>query len=112
MGGDIEIDYNQVKGNLDLVDKVKEFATVSQMVEFSTMISTTKNKNNKTSFTRIKAVDQNYPLYGEVIYEPIGSLENLNKIDNTIIVNENIFKNLKLKINDIVKVQNKEFKVI
>ena len=82
------------------------------MVEFSTMISTTKNKNNKTSFTRIKAVDQNYPLYGEVIYEPIGSLENLNKIDNTIIVNENIFKNLKLKINDIVKVQNKEFKVI
>ena len=40
------------------------------------------------------------------------TLENLNKIDNTIIVNENIFKNLELKINDIVKVQNKEFKVI
>ena len=82
------------------------------MVEFSTMISTTKNKNNKTSFTRIKAVDQNYPLYGDVIYEPIGSLEKLNRIDNAIMVNENIFKNLKLKINDIVKVQNKEFKVI
>ena len=82
------------------------------MVEFSTMISTTKKKNNKTSFTRIKAVDQNYPLYGDVIYEPSGSLKNLNKIENTIMVNENIFKNLKLKINDIVKVQNKEFKVI
>jgi len=112
LGGDLEIDYNNKEGDRSLINQVKSFSTVSQMVEFSTMISTTKNKNNKTSFTRIKAVDQNYPLYGEVIYEPIGSLENLNKIDNTIIVNENIFKNLELKINDIVKVQNKEFKVI
>ena len=50
LGGDIEIDYNQVKGNLDLVDKVKEFATVSQMVEFSTMISTTKKKLSHVDF--------------------------------------------------------------
>ena len=112
LGGDLEIDYNNKEGDRSLINQVESFSTVSQMVEFSTMISTTKNKNNKTSFTRIKAVDQNYPLYGEVIYEPIGSLENLNKIDNTIIVNENIFKNLELKINDVVKVQNKEFKVI
>ena len=112
LGGDLEIDYNNKEGDRSLINQVESFSTVSQTVEFSTMISTTKNKNNKTSFTRIKAVDQNYPLYGEVIYEPIGSLENLNKIDNTIIVNENIFKNLELKINDIVKVQNKEFKVI
>ena len=112
LGGDLEIDYNNKEGDRSLINQVESFSTVSQIVEFSTMISTTKNKNNKTSFTRIKAVDQNYPLYGEVIYEPIGSLENLNKIDNTIIVNENIFKNLELKINDIVKVQNKEFKVI
>ena len=44
LGGDIEIDYNQVKGNLDLVDNVKDFATVSQMVEFSTMVSTIDKK--------------------------------------------------------------------
>ena len=66
LGGDIEIDYNQVKGNLDLVDKVKEFATVSQMVEFSTMVSTIDKEKNKSSFTRVKSVDANYPLYGEV----------------------------------------------
>ncbi len=112
LGGDLEIDYNNKEGDRSLINQVRSFSTVSQMVEFSTMISTTKKKNNKTSFTRIKAVDQNYPLYGDVIYEPSGSLKNLNKIENTIMVNENIFKNLKLKINDIVKVQNKEFKVI
>ena len=41
LGGDIEIDYNRNQGNLDLVNQVKEFATVSQMIEFSTMLSTT-----------------------------------------------------------------------
>ena len=62
LGGDIEIDYNQVKGNLDLIDKVKDFATVSQMVEFSTMVSTIDKEKNKSSFTRVKSVDANYPL--------------------------------------------------
>ena len=42
LGGDLEIDYNRVQGNLDLVNEVKTFATISQMVEFSTMLSTTK----------------------------------------------------------------------
>ena len=112
LGGDLEIDYSNKEGDKGLISQVESFSTVSQMVEFSTMISTIKKTNNKTSFTRIKAIDQNYPLYGNVIYEPMEALENLNKIDNTIMVNENIFKNLNLKINDIVKVQNKEFKVI
>jgi putative ABC transport system permease protein len=40
LGGDLEIDYNRNKGNLELVNKVKEFATISQMIEFSTMVST------------------------------------------------------------------------
>ena len=112
LGGDLEIDYSNKEGDKSLISQVESFSTVSQMVEFSTMISTIKKTINKTSFTRIKAIDQNYPLYGNVIYEPMEALGNLNKIDNTIMVNENIFKNLNLKINDIVKVQNKEFKVI
>ena len=112
LGGDIEIDYNQVKGNLDLVNKVKEFATISQMVEFSTMVSTIDKEKNKSSFTRIKSVDADYPLYGEVAYEPKGALEKLNEENNTILVNENIFKNLNLQIDEIVKVQDQEFKVV
>ena len=112
LGGDIEIDYNQANGNLDLVDKVKEFATVSQMVEFSTMISTINREKNKSSFTRVKSVDSNYPLYGKVVFEPNDALEKLNKEKNTILVNENIFKNLNLQINEIVKVQDQKFKIV
>ncbi len=112
LGGDLEIDYNNREGDRNLIKQIKKISTVSQIVEFSTMISTIEKKLNKTSFTRIKAIDQNYPLYGNVVFEPVGSLKKLNEIDNTIMVNENIFKNLDLKINDIVKVQNKKFKVI
>ena len=112
LGGDIEIDYNNKEGDQTKIDKITKFATVSQMVEFSTMISTVNKKINKTSFTRVKSVDQFYPLYGKALYEPNDALEKLNQIESSILVNENIFKNLNLKINDIVKVQDKEFIVI
>ena len=112
LGGDIEIDYNRNVGNLELINQVKEFATVSQMVEFSTMISTTNQSKNKSIFSRIKTVDQNYPLFGKVGYEPSGAFEKLQTIENTILVNENIFKNLNLKINDKIKVQDQLFTVI
>ena len=108
LGGDIEIDYNRNVGNLELINQVKEFATVSQMVEFSTMISTT----NKSIFSRIKTIDENYPLFGKLGYEPSGAFEKLQTTENTILVNENIFKNLNLEINDKIKVQDKLFTVI
>ena len=56
LGGDIEIDYNNREGDQTKIDKITKFATVSQMVEFSTMISTVNKKINKTSFTRVDAI--------------------------------------------------------
>ena len=77
LGGDIEIDYNRIKGNDNLIDKINQFSTVSQIVEFSTMISKIDENQNKSLFARVKTVDKNYPLYGEVIYEPINALEKI-----------------------------------
>jgi len=112
LGGDLEIDYNRNQGNLDLVNKVKEFATVSQMIEFSTMLSTTGREKNKSLFTRIKTVDEKYPLYGNVVYEPIGAYERMQKEANTILINESLSKTLNIKINETVKVQDQNFTVI
>ncbi len=112
LGGDLEIDYNRNQGNLDLVNKVKEFSTISQMIEFSTMLSTTERTKNKSLFTRIKTVDEKYPLYGEVVYEPEDAYERMQKEPNTILVNESLSKTLNLKINEKVKVQNQNFTVI
>ena len=112
LGGDLEIDYNRNPGNLDLVNKVKEFATVSQMIEFSTMFSTTGREKNKSLFTRIKTVDEKYPLYGNVVYEPIGAYERMQKEPYSILINESLSKTLNIKINEKVKVQDQNFTVI
>ena len=112
LGGDLEIDYHSVEGNLELVNKVKEFTTISNMVEFSTMISTTREANNQSLFTRIKTVDEKYPLYGTVVHEPEGAINQIHNEPNTILVNENIFKTLSLTINEEIKVQNQIFKVV
>ena len=112
LGGDLEIDYNRNQGNLDLVNQVKEFATVSQMIEFSTMLSTTGEEKNKSLFTRIKTVDEKYPLYGEVDYEPIEAYERMQREPNTILINESLSKTLNIKINEQVKVQDQNFTVI
>jgi len=112
LGGDLEIDYNRNEGNLDLVNQVKEFTTISQMIEFSTMVSTTDREKNKSLFTRIKTVDTKYPLYGEVDYEPAGAFDRMHNEPNTLLINESLSKNLNLKINDKVKVQNQLFTII
>ena len=111
LGGDVEIDYNRVQGNLELVDKVRKFTTISVMVEFTTMVSSV-NDNNQSLFTRIKTVDKKYPLYGEVVHEPVGAMDRIHQEKNTIIVNENIFKTLDLKVNEKIKVQNQLFTVV
>ncbi len=112
LGGDLEIDYNRNQGNLDLVNQVKKFATVSQMIEFSTMLSTTGRERNKSLFTRIKTVDEKYPLYGEVDYEPIEAYERMQREPNTILINESLSKTLNININEQVKVQDQNFTVI
>ena len=112
LGGDLEIDYNRNQGNLNLVNKVKEFSTVSQMIEFSTMLSTVDRTKNKSLFVRIKTVDEKYPLYGKVIYEPKGAFDRMQVEPNTLLINESLSKTLKIKINEKVKVQDQIFTVI
>ena len=76
------------------------------------MLSTTGREKNKSLFTRIKTVDEKYPLYGEVVFEPEGAYERMQKEPNTILINESLSKTLRIKINEQVKVQDQNFTVI
>jgi len=82
------------------------------MIEFSTMVSTIDRDKNKSLFTRIKTVDTKYPLYGEVNYEPAGAFDRMHNEPNTLLINESLSKNLNLKIDDKIKVQNQLFTII
>ncbi len=112
LGGDLEIDFNSEEPRKNLITDLKKFSHVTEIVKFSTMVSVTNNIDNVTTFTRINSVDKNYPLYGKVDVEPKDSLLKLNQIENTIVVNEKIFKKLNLKINQNIKIQNKDFRVV
>ena len=76
------------------------------------MLSTTGREKNKSLFTRIKTVDEKYPLYGNVVYEPIGAYERMQKEPYSILINESLSKTLNIKINEKVKVQDQNFTVI
>ena len=112
LGGDVEIDYNRVAGDPALLNQVKAFATVSQMIEFSTMLSSYQKEKKASLFTRVKTVDELYPLYGSVQVQPPGALKRIHTEDKTILVNENIFNTLQLKIGETIKVQDQLFTVV
>jgi putative ABC transport system permease protein len=82
------------------------------MIEFSTMVSTIDREKNKSLFTRIKTVDTKYPLYGSVNYEPAGAFDRMHNEPNTLLINESLSKNLNLKINEKIKVQDQLFTII
>ena len=82
------------------------------MIEFSTMVSTINREKNKSLFTRIKTVDTKYPLYGSVNYEPSGAFDRMHREPNTLLINESLSKNLNVKLNDKIKVQNQLFTII
>jgi len=76
------------------------------------MVSTIDREKNKSLFTRIKTVDTKYPLYGSVDYEPAGAFDRMHNEPNTLLINESLSKNLNLKINEKIKVQNQLFTII
>ena len=45
-------------------------------------------------------MDEKYPLYGNVVYEPIGAYERIQKEPYSILVNESLSKTLYIKINN------------
>ena len=95
--------------NLRFLNELKESFFISEIVEFTSIIKT-KNEENQT--TRIKVIDNFYPLVGKVVVEPANSLEILKTMPNTILIYETTQKNLDLKLGEKIKIQNTTFEVI
>ena len=109
LGGDLELSTKNEALNLRFLNKLKESFFISEIVEFTSIIKT-KNEENQT--TRIKVIDNFYPLVGKVVVEPANSLEILKTMPNTILIDETTQKNLDLKLGERIKIQNTTFEVI
>lgn len=71
----------------------------SASIQFLSMISNESGEENSLSF--IKAVETNYPFYGEMKTEPEAAYRNLKP--NQVLLDKSLVENLKLKIGDRVR---------
>ncbi|MFT7466763.1 MAG: putative ABC transport system permease protein, partial [Brevundimonas sp.] len=64
-------------------------------------------------FTELRAVGDNYPLYGEIVTTPLGASKKiyLNTQKPTVLINESIQNLLQLEIGDDVVIMGKSFEV-
>ena len=83
--------------NRDHLNELKENFFITEVIEFTSILRT-KNKESKT--TRIKVIDNFYPLLGEVKVEPSNSLELLKTKADSILIDKTTKKNLDLKIGE------------
>ena len=109
LGGDFEISTKNKELNKNYLEILKNNFSISEMIEFTTILRT-NNKQNKT--TRIKIIDKFYPLIGQIEVEPINALKRLKMEPETILIDETMQKSLDLKLGDKIKIQNVSFKVI
>ncbi len=109
LGGDLELSTKNKALDLNFLNELKESFLVAKVFEFTSIIRTL-GEESKT--TRIKVIDEFYPLIGNVIVEPTDSLKLLKMKPNTILIDKTIQKNLGLKLGNRVKIQNISFEVI
>ncbi len=109
LGGDLELSTNNKALDSNFLKKLRESFIITEVIEFTSIIRT-RNEENKT--TRIKVIDNLYPLLGKTIVEPVNSLKILKTKPNTILIDKTTKKNLNLKLGEKVRIQNISFEVI
>ena len=72
LGGDLELATKNKPLNLNFLEKLKENYSITEIVEFTTILRA-NNKDSKA--IRIKAIDNFYPLVGEVKVNPLTLLK-------------------------------------
>ena len=109
LGGDLELSTKSNALNDQFLDELKDRFFMTEVVEFTSIIKTA-NEQNKT--TRIKVIDNFYPLIGNVKVEPSNSLRLLKTKPNSILIDKTTKNYLDLKIGEKIKIQNTLFEVI
>ncbi|EMJ88692.1 ABC transporter permease [Leptospira meyeri] len=102
MGADIALQSPQeiTKTAEKLVEtSLPKGSETSASIQFLSMISNESGEENSLSF--IKAVEINYPFYGEMKTEPEAAYRNLKP--NQVLLDKSLVENLKLKIGDRVR---------
>ena len=110
LGGDIQITSGIEPLPKAIIEELTDLGEISTAVELATMVS---KKGQVSVFTELRAVDDNYPLYGEIETIPEGASEKLffSAQKPTVLINKSIQKLLQVKTGDDVVIMGKRFEV-
>jgi len=109
LGGDAEIETNIKILDQEIIEKIKSIGKISLNTSLTSMASNGNDKNSKTAFIRLRAVDDNYPLYGSITISHPNRLKLFYTEDNQVLINENLSRNLNVKTGDTILLRNHQF---
>ena len=110
LGGDIQVTSGIDPLPEKIIDEFDTLGKVSTAIEFATMLS---KEGESPVFTEMRAVDDNYPLYGNIETIPQIASERIfvNSQKPSVLINESIQKLLKLSFGDDVVIMGQKFEV-
>ena len=110
LGGDIQVTSGIDPLPEKIIDEFDTLGKVSAAIEFATMLS---KEGESPVFTELRAVDDNYPLYGNIETIPQIASERIfvNSQKPSVLINESIQKLLKLSFGDDVVIMGQKFEV-
>ena len=111
LGGDIQVTSGIDPLPEKIIDEFDTLGKVSTAIEFATMLS---KEGESPVFTELRAVDDNYPLYGNIETIPQIASERIfvNSQKPSVLINESIQKLLKLSFGDDVVIMGQQFEVV
>jgi len=109
LGGDAEIETHIKSLDQEIIKEIKSIGKISLNTSLTSMASNGNDKNSKTAFIRLRAVDDNYPLYGSITTSHPNRLKLFYTEDNQVLINENLSRNLNVKAGDTILLRNHQF---
>ena len=109
LGGDAEIETHIKSLDQEIIEEIKSIGKISLNTSLTSMASNENDKNSKTAFIRLRAVDDNYPLYGSITTSHPNRLKLFYTEDNQVLINENLSRNLNVKAGDTILLRNHQF---
>ena len=110
LGGDIQISSGIEPLSSNTIAVLSQLGQVSERVELGTMLT---KQGDTPVFTALRAVDNQYPLYGIMQTIPKDAAQKLFLATgkSTVLINENIQNQLQLQVGDDVKIMGQDFAV-
>ena len=110
LGGDIQVTSGIDPLPENVISQLSALGKVSTSIEFATMLS---KSGESPVFTELRAVDSNYPLYGEIEALPEGASQKIfaKAQKPTVLINESIQNLLNVSPGDDVVIMGQNFEV-